>query len=77
MYKRQPVERYYHWCFCDNWEWVEGNAARFGLVHVDYESQRRTVKRSGRFYQRVIEERGVSEALWREFCAYPTDGEET
>jgi len=68
-----PVERYYHWCFCDNWEWVEGSAARFGLVHVDYATQRRTVKRSGEFYRRVIAEGGVSGALWEEFCggAYP------
>lgn len=70
-----PVERYYHWCFCDNWEWVEGNSARFGLVHVDYEDQSRSVKRSGRFYQRVIAERGVSEALWKEFCLTPYPGE--
>ena len=71
-----PVERYYHWCFCDNWEWVEGNSARFGLVHVDYESQKRSVKRSGEFYRRVIEERGVSEALFREFCDTPCGGED-
>ena len=37
-----PVERYYHWCFCDNFEWVEGCSARFGLVHVDYDTQKRT-----------------------------------
>ena len=30
-----PIERYYHWCYCDNFEWVEGCSARFGLVHVD------------------------------------------
>ena len=73
-----PVERYYHWCFCDNWEWVEGNSARFGLVHVDYETQERTVKRSGEFYKRVIAEGGVSEELYREFCgaAYNRGGEE-
>ena len=63
-----PIERYYHWCFCDNWEWVEGFSARFGLVHVDFETQERSVKRSGEFYKRVIAERGVSEALYEEFC---------
>lgn len=73
-----PVERYYHWCFCDNWEWVEGGSARFGLVHVDYENQKRTVKRSGEFYRRVIETGGVDEALYGEFCdtPYPTNGED-
>ncbi len=63
-----PVERYYHWCFLDNFEWLEGESARFGLVHVDYESQTRTVKRSGDFYSRIIRERGVSEALFEEYA---------
>ena len=73
-----PVERYYHWCFCDNWEWVEGTSARFGLVHVDFETQARTVKDSGKFYKRVIQEQGVSEALYEAFCGgeYPKNGEE-
>lgn len=63
-----PVERYYHWCFCDNWEWLEGNSAKFGLVRVDHPSQQRTVKPSGEFYRRVIAEGGVSEELYRQFC---------
>ncbi len=66
-----PVERYYHWCFCDNWEWTEGVSARFGLVHVDYADQRRTVKPSGEFYRRVIQERDVSDELFQEFCGGP------
>ena len=45
-----PFRRYYHWCFCDNFEWIEGVSARFGLVHVDHKTQERTVKASGRFY---------------------------
>ena len=73
-----PVERYYHWCFCDNFEWVEGCSARFGLVHVDYDTQERTVKGSGDFYRQVIREGGVSEALWQRCCggAYPVNGED-
>lgn len=68
-----PVERYYHWCFCDNWEWLEGNSARFGLVRVDYETQERSVKRSGEFYRQLIAQRGVSEELFQRFCGvrYP------
>lgn len=66
-----PVERYYHWCFCDNWEWAEGFTARFGLVHVDFETQKRTVKNSGEFYRCVIQEQGVSEELFRQFCDTP------
>ena len=63
-----PFERYYHWCFCDNFEWIEGNSARFGLVHVDYDTQQRTVKNSGEFYRRVIENGGVTREMWDEYC---------
>lgn len=62
-----PIERYYHWCFCDNFEWVEGESARFGLVYVDYETQERTIKKSGRFYTRMIEENGISDELYKEY----------
>ena len=60
-----PFERYYHWCFCDNFEWIEGNSARFGLVHVDHENGReRTVKKSGEFYSKVIAAGGVTAELY-------------
>lgn len=55
-----PVERYYHWCFCDNFEWNEGQSARFGIVHTDYETEVRTVKKSGEFYSAVIRDNGVT-----------------
>lgn len=63
-----PIERYYYSCFCDSREWTEGCAARFGLVHVDFDSQTKSVKRSGEFFRHVVRERGVSDALYREFC---------
>jgi beta-glucosidase len=44
-----PVQRYYHWCFCDNFEWLEGESARFGLVHVDYETRSVQSKRVDSF----------------------------
>lgn len=64
-----PVSRYYHWCFTDNFEWLEGFSARFGLVHVDYATQRRTVKRSGGFYRQMIAQGGVSQRMADEYCA--------
>lgn len=62
-----PVERYYHWCFCDNFEWIEGESARFGLVHVDYETQKRTIKKSGRFFSEVIQADGVTEEIYEKY----------
>lgn len=64
-----PIERYYYWCLTDNWEWAEGEAARFGLVHLDFENQRRTVKDSGRFYADIIANRGVTKAAFQRYVA--------
>lgn len=62
-----PILRYYHWCFCDNFEWVEGESARFGLVQVNYDTQERTIKESGRFYTGMIEQNGVTEELYKQY----------
>lgn len=64
-----PFERYYHWCFCDNFEWVEGNSARFGLVSADPETGERQVKASGRFYAAIIAQGGVSDELYEKYVA--------
>ncbi len=64
-----PVERYYHWCFTDNFEWVEGFTARFGIVHVNYDTQQRTIKNSGAFFSAMIREGGVSQQLFDEYCS--------
>ena len=71
-----PVQRYYHWCFTDNFEWLEGYSARFGLVHVEYSTQKRTVKQSGIFYKKMIEAGGVTQEMQDEYCraAYKTNG---
>ena len=45
---------YFAWSLMDNFEWAFGYDKRFGIVHVDYETQRRTVKDSGREYARII-----------------------
>lgn len=55
-----PFERYYHWCFVDNWEWALGDVPRFGLVARDPDTQDRTVKDSGRFVASVIAAGGVT-----------------
>jgi beta-glucosidase len=45
---------YFYWSLLDNFEWAEGYAKRFGLIHVDYASQRRTLKHSAHWYAKVI-----------------------
>ena len=53
------VRGYYVWSLLDNYEWSAGYAKRFGIVHVDYATQLRTIKESGKFYADVIATRGV------------------
>jgi beta-glucosidase len=48
------VVGYFPWSLMDNFEWAEGYAKRFGLVYVDYATQRRTPKLSYRWFQQVI-----------------------
>jgi len=64
-----PVQRYYHWCFCDNFEWIEGNSAKFGLVSVDPETRRRAVKKSGDFYSEMIRRGGVDTEMYEKYVA--------
>lgn len=54
------IERYYHWCFVDNWEWSLGEVPRFGIVALDYDTQARTIKPSGRFLADIIANRGIT-----------------
>ena len=49
-----PLTGYYVWSLLDNYEWSLGYTRRFGLVHVDFASQRRTPKDSARWFQRLI-----------------------
>ena len=55
-----PVLGYQHWSVMDNFEWCEGYEPRFGLIHVDYATQKRTIKESGHAYARIIRENGES-----------------
>ena len=49
---------YFAWSLLDNFEWSHGYSKRFGIVHVDFDTQRRTLKDSARFYSKVIATRG-------------------
>jgi len=54
------VKGYFYWSLMDNFEWAWGYDKRFGLVRVDYETQARTVKTSGRTYRAIIAARDLS-----------------
>jgi beta-glucosidase len=54
------VRGHFHWSIMDNFEWAEGYKQRFGLVHVDYETQRRTPKDSAFWYRDLVAANGRS-----------------
>lgn len=54
------IRGYFHWSIMDNFEWAEGYKERFGLIHVDYVTQRRTLKESAHWYREVIASNGAS-----------------
>ncbi|MBG6083826.1 GH1 family beta-glucosidase [Zhihengliuella flava] len=53
------VRGYFYWSLLDNYEWAWGYEKRFGLIHVDYTTQKRLVKDSGLEYRHIISERAI------------------
>lgn len=55
-----PVKGYFAWSLMDNFEWGFGYSKRFGLIHVDYKTQRRVFKSSAKWYQQVIHQNAIT-----------------
>lgn len=55
-----PVAGYFYWSILDNFEWKEGYKDRFGLIHVDYRTQKRTPKGSYSWYRDLIGSNGAN-----------------
>ena len=52
---------YFVWSLMDNFEWAHGYSKRFGIIYVDYSTQKRILKDSAYFYKKIIEENGIDE----------------
>lgn len=56
--ERADIRGFFHWSLTDNFEWHSGYAERFGLIYVDYPTQKRTLKDSARWYAQTVRENG-------------------
>ena len=50
------IRSFHHWSLMDNFEWAEGYSMRFGLYEVDFDTQERTLRKSGELYRKIIAE---------------------
>ncbi|QQE10212.1 beta-glucosidase [Planctomycetota bacterium] len=57
------VRGYFQWSLLDNFEWINGYSHRFGLIYVNYETQRRILKESAHWYRQVIQQNAIPEQL--------------
>ena len=66
-----PLIGYCYWSLLDNFEWADGYGPRYGLVEVDYATQRRSIRESGRRYAKVCRANRIAGTTMRP-CPTPT-----
>jgi beta-glucosidase len=54
-----PLKGYFLWSLLDNFEWADGYEKRFGIIYVDFATQKRIPKLSAEYYAQVIRNNGV------------------
>jgi beta-glucosidase len=55
-----PVKGYFYWSTMDNFEWIRGYSNRYGLVYVDFKTQKRTPKMSASFFRETARRNAVA-----------------
>ena len=50
------IKSFHHWSLMDNFEWAEGYSMRFGLYEIDFDTQERTLRKSGELYRKIVKE---------------------
>ncbi|HEX9414827.1 MAG TPA: family 1 glycosylhydrolase, partial [Ktedonobacterales bacterium] len=58
-----PLCGYFVWSLLDNFEWGEGYSKRFGIVHIDFATQQRTMKESGRWLQQWLKAQATQDIV--------------
>jgi len=61
------IRGYYHWTLMDNFEWLEGESANFGLFHCNFNNQERTIRRGGKLYSMICKEKKLTDEMIEEF----------
>lgn len=69
------VRGFFYWSLIDNFEWHRGFKPRFGLIGMDYQSQKRIIRSSARVYAKIIAENGIPHKLMR-FIGHTVTAEE-
>jgi len=61
------IKGYFHWSLIDNFEWAQGYMSRFGLVAVDFKTQKRTIKGSGKLYAAIAKANAIPASILNKF----------